>query len=228
MWSWRLDGSEEQIWGGHGEVMTLGFCQGPHLGLWSSWCSCGLCWCLCPKLPPKATRMSAVWPAPETVWRISEGCPAEGGICWSEWLLLPPEGMGTSRPSMLLGVRGMSGFMILWQPGSMLDFQVCVTTKGHADAPGLDSCLRHCAELHPTPHPLIASTLWKTGPFPSPEQHSRANPEGMNSRELAPLLVCCRVAWEKERFLPPTHIHTPLPTCHRQVSWPWESWLRGH
>lgn len=56
---------------------------------------------------------------------------------------LPPEALGTCGPIMLAGT--VSGSMVLWQP--VLIAQARVITKGHANVPGLDCCLRHCAEL---------------------------------------------------------------------------------
>lgn len=43
--------------------------------------------------------------------------------------------------------RGMSAYVVLWQPGSVLRSQAPFTTKDHADVPGLDCCLRHYIEL---------------------------------------------------------------------------------
>lgn len=54
------------------EVMltsSLCFCVGPHLGAWS-FCSQGLCGCLCPKLPSKAMRIFVVF---TVVVLVSEG-----------------------------------------------------------------------------------------------------------------------------------------------------------
>lgn len=56
---------------------------------------------------------------------------------------LLPEAMETSGPMLLPGT--MSGSMTLLK--TMLMIWAYVTTKHHADVPGLDCCLRHCAEL---------------------------------------------------------------------------------
>lgn len=69
--------------------------------------------------------------------------------CCSEWPALPPELMGTSGLKLLLGA--ISGSVILWQLGPVLMSQAHTITKSHVHIPGLDCCLRHCAEL-PTPH----------------------------------------------------------------------------
>lgn len=42
---------------------------------------------------------------------------------------------------------GVSGSMILQQPGSVWMSQACVTAKGYADVTGLECHLRQCAEL---------------------------------------------------------------------------------
>ena len=54
--------------------------------------------------------------------------------------MLPPE------PMLLL--EDMSRTMVLWPLGFvMMMSQDCVTTRGHAEIPGLDCGLRQCAEL---------------------------------------------------------------------------------
>lgn len=46
---------------------------------------------------------------------------------------------------LLLGA--MSRYMVLWHLGSVLMSQTSVTTRGHAELPGLGCCLRQCADL---------------------------------------------------------------------------------
>lgn len=50
--------------------------------------------------------------------------------------MLPPKAMGTCRPVLLLGT--MYRFIVLWQLGSVLIYQSCVTIKGYTDVSGLD------------------------------------------------------------------------------------------
>lgn len=60
--------------------------------------------------------------------------------------------------------------------------QVHVTTKGHAEVPGLDCCLSHCAELA---QPLAGHHSRESWSHPLPGQHSRAAPGGVRAGELA-------------------------------------------
>jgi hypothetical protein len=118
--------------------------------------------------------------------------------------------MVTSGP--MLPPRTMSGFLILSQPRSALMFEVCVTTQGRSNVPGLGFCLRlHCCPstvmelalpLSRSPHseeltpPLTGCST--SEPYTSQGQHStgwpwrqeqeRASTKGTRAVELAPPL----------------------------------------
>jgi hypothetical protein len=147
-WNWSLNGSEEQSarrslnnhlrprpWPGPG------CCQGPCLG---PWLNCR---------QPGSVLIAVAHIA-------TEGHPDVSGVgcclrwCWFpevmlisrtkliRWSGLLPEAMMTSGPMLLL--RAMSGPMVLSQPRVLLMSEACVTTKGHADIPGLGCHLRPC------------------------------------------------------------------------------------
>lgn len=73
-----------------------------------------------------------------------------------EWSTLPPEAMGTSRHMLFL--RARSGFMVLYQLGSVLIYLAHVTTKGYVDVPGLNCHLRHGANLTLAPFTCRSDT----------------------------------------------------------------------
>lgn len=99
--------------------------------------------------------MPVVWAALETM-RMSEACAAmrRHGDLNDLYCQLKP----------WLHPAAMPMSVVLLPLGSVLMSQACVVTRGHVDAPGLDSHLRHCAELVLY---LTRNLTWTSGRHPS-------------------------------------------------------------
>lgn len=116
--------------------------------------------------------------------------------------------MGTSTPVLAPGTMFES--KVLWQLGSVLVSQACITTKGYANDPNLDCCLGHYVEL---PHPSPNTTLDRTGPdllmsstlnLTLIARVPLSQPEGLSMGDLALTLICLDV---EEMLSPLIHCH---------------------
>lgn len=87
---------------------------------------------------------------------ISEGCAATVGRADLSGLCCRLKPWGHQGPSCCRGHIWVHCPMAL---GSVLMSQTYVTAKGHAGVPGLDFCLRHCAELAPHLGSQVEQTL---------------------------------------------------------------------